>query len=572
MINLSASELARIERFLLAHKNRFALALVRIPQFPLRSELIQWAEDFGQQHERPFRRFDFTGLKPIEIWRRIEEGSPAGAISIVDGLDSPLSNPESELASLLNRQRERIAELLPGPVLLLLSDTAFTQFLINAPDLADWYSASFEFERDVAPVTVAAEEHPIPALSSELIESRIQLLEKQLHGRLPDRTRARVLMELARLHRDSVFGVPEDPSRPRTRNVVSSLHAAEAALREAVELLRHRAQDHPTSESQKDLSTALDSLAGLYMDQGRYGEAEPLYEEAKRIVERVLGPDHPSTLRSVNNLAYLYESQGRYTEAEPLYHHALAARERVLGPDHPDTLRLVNNLASLYESQGRYAEAEPLYQRALAARERVLGPDHPDTLLSVNNLASLYSSQGRYAEAEPLYQRALAARERLLGPEHPDTLLSVGNLASLYSKQGCYAEAEPLFQRALAARERLLGPDHPDTLRSVNNLAYLYQSQGRYAEAEPLYQRALAARERVLGPDHPDTLLSVNNLAYLYESQGRYTEAERLYERALEGFARILGAEHPDTKLVRNNLDSLRTRMAVPRRHSRRKA
>ena len=488
MINLSASELARLERFLLAHENRFALALVRIPQFPLRSELIQWAEDFGQQHERPFRRFDFTGLKPIEIWRRIEEGSPAGAISIVDGLDSPLSNPESELASLLNRQRERIAELLPGPVLLLLSDTAFTQFLINAPDLADWYSASFEFERDVAPVTVAAEEHPIPALSSELIESRIQLLEKQLHGRTPDRTRARMLMELARLHRDSVFGVPEDLSRPRTRNVVSSLHSAEAALREAVELLRSRAEDDAASEAQEDLSLALDSLARLFEDQGRYGEAEPLYEEAKRIDERVLGPEHPGTLTAVNNLA------------------------------------------GLYESQGRYAEAEPLYERALAARERVLGPDHPDTLTSVNNLAYSYDNQGRFAEAESLYQRALAAREGLLGP------------------------------------------DHPDTLRSVNNLAHVYSRQGRYAEAEPLYQRALAARERVLGPDHPDTLLSVNNLAYLYESQGRYTEAERLYERALEGFARILGAEHPDTKLVRNNLDSLRTRMAVPRRHSRRKA
>ena len=76
----------------------------------------------------------------------------------------------------------------------------------------------------------------------------------------------------------------------------------------------------------------------------------------------------------------LYASQGRYGEAEPLYQRALAASERVLGAEHPDTLVSVNNLAGLYASQGRYGEAEPLYQRALAARERVLGAELPDTL------------------------------------------------------------------------------------------------------------------------------------------------------------------------------------------------
>ena len=85
-----------------------------------------------------------------------------------------------------------------------------------------------------------------------------------------------------------------------------------------------------------------------------------------------------------------------------MYRRAQEASERVLGPEHPDTLATVNNLASLYRSQGRYGEAEPLYRRALEASERVLGPEHPHTLGSVNNLAVLYRSQGRYGEAEPL--------------------------------------------------------------------------------------------------------------------------------------------------------------------------
>ena len=53
----------------------------------------------------------------------------------------------------------------------------------------------------------------------------------------------------------------------------------------------------------------------------------------------VLGETHPSTLVSLNNLAGLYESQGRYGEAEPLYEQALQLRRDVLGRDPPLTAR-----------------------------------------------------------------------------------------------------------------------------------------------------------------------------------------------------------------------------------------
>ena len=54
----------------------------------------------------------------------------------------------------------------------------------------------------------------------------------------------------------------------------------------------------------------------------------------------------------MNNLASLYIDQGRYSEAEPLYMRALEASERVLGREHPDTLTSVNNLATLYQHPG----------------------------------------------------------------------------------------------------------------------------------------------------------------------------------------------------------------------------
>ncbi|MBD2675739.1 tetratricopeptide repeat protein, partial [Aphanizomenon flos-aquae FACHB-1416] len=79
----------------------------------------------------------------------------------------------------------------------------------------------------------------------------------------------------------------------------------------------------------------------------------------------------------------------KYKEAEPLYQQALALRQKLLGDDHPDVATSLNNLALLYYSQGKYKEAEPLYQQALNILEQRLGVDHPRTIIVRGNLEYL---------------------------------------------------------------------------------------------------------------------------------------------------------------------------------------
>jgi len=188
----------------------------------------------------------------------------------------------------------------------------------------------------------------------------------------------------------------------------------------------------------------------------------------------------------LNNVGVYFSNRGQYREAEPLFQRALEIRERVLGPQHPDMANSLNNLANLYSDQGKYEQAEPLYQRALAIMERMQGPEHPDTTQSLNNLAIHYRHQGKYEQAEPLYQRALAIRECVLGPQHPKTAQSLNNLAELYRDQGKYEQAEPLYQRALAIREHVLGPQHPYTRATRKNYANLLQKMGQGTETTEL--------------------------------------------------------------------------------------
>ena len=109
--------------------------------------------------------------------------------------------------------------------------------------------------------------------------------------------------------------------------------------------------------------------------------------------------------KRLNQQGIHFHDQGKYAEAEPFYQRALAIREKVLGPNHPSVATSLNNLALLYYDRGNYAEAEPLYQRALTIREKVLGPNHPDVAISLNNLARLYHDRGNYGETKTLLQR-----------------------------------------------------------------------------------------------------------------------------------------------------------------------
>jgi hypothetical protein len=54
-------------------------------------------------------------------------------------------------------------------------------------------------------------------------------------------------------------------------------------------------------------------------------------------------------------------------------------RLRVLGPEHPDTIKSMHALADCLTCMGRAEEATSLYREGLQLAQHVLGAEHPDT-------------------------------------------------------------------------------------------------------------------------------------------------------------------------------------------------
>lgn len=91
---------------------------------------------------------------------------------------------------------------------------------------------------------------------------------------------------------------------------------------------------------------------------------------------------------------------GEYEQALELDEDTLARRRRVLGDDHPDTLRSANNVAIDLSNLSQHGRALELNGDTLARRRRILGDDHPDTRRSARYVAADLHVLGRHDEAE----------------------------------------------------------------------------------------------------------------------------------------------------------------------------
>jgi serine/threonine protein kinase len=300
---------------------------------------------------------------------------------------------------------------------------------------------------------------------------------------------------------------------------------------------------------------SLQQMGNLLFLEGHTAEAEQSLRHTLALQVRVLGADHVHTLETRDALVNILVSKGRFAEAEKLGRETVVAETRTLGPRNVLTLRTTRLLASALRRQSRFDEAEKLFRQTAALQREVLGPDHPDTLRTEFTLANMLLEQGRHAEAEVIYREVLATRSRILGEDHPDTADTMATLAlDLAPDPDRQGEAEDLFRKALAIEMVKVGPESRFTTRAEEGLANLLDADHRYAEAESLQREVLRVRLKVLGPDNSDTLLTQSNLADVLFNAGRVAEAERLYRDTLEHQIRVLDPDDVDLVNTKTNL------------------
>ena len=214
-------------------------------------------------------------------------------------------------------------------------------------------------------------------------------------------------------------------------------------------------------------------------------KAEELLSKSLKEAERSGSKD--SRLAAVLNcLAQVYEKQGKYSEAEPLYQRVLAIDEKVLGKDHGAIINDLDNLAVTYIKQKKYKEAEELFTKAVALDEKTYGKDHPKTAADLSYLVLLYDIEGNPKKAEEYARRALSINEKAFGADHPLVASNYHSLALLSSRQGKHEEAEKLLIKAQDIWRKTSAINDPKLAASLKNTAMLQKVfEAQFIEGEP---------------------------------------------------------------------------------------
>jgi tetratricopeptide (TPR) repeat protein len=181
--------------------------------------------------------------------------------------------------------------------------------------------------------------------------------------------------------------------------ILGKYDKAEAALTEVQEV----AARNPDSATAR-MPLILSDLAALYVSTNRPKLAEATLKKALDLTPS----GNTAIVRISLDLAGLYMRQQKFSEAQRYCRQALEATQRLSGPNHPDAAMALFALGRLHAQQKRPHEAENEFRRAKETWRIAFGPKHLTVAIAGANLAAMLTAQQRYDDAELEYKDALA--------------------------------------------------------------------------------------------------------------------------------------------------------------------
>ncbi len=287
------------------------------------------------------------------------------------------------------------------------------------------------------------------------------------------RLHARAL-ELRRREKDEA-GVAE------TRLDLASLESERGRPDQAIRIL-----SHGLAELRQSLGThhpqaisMLRALCSLERATDALDAASRDCRESLRLAEELHGRNHRATVDANRQLAALYVDLGRFAEAEAIFVDTTAWMGVRLDDRHPDMARAYNSLAIVAWERGGSARALHLQRQAVAAWRQTGNAG----LIAggVFNLAMILHDAGRDRDALPLAREAVQLRGRQYGSAHAlvgDSERLLGEILAALQQPGA---ARVALENAARLTRAGFGPQHSHTRRAEISLARLQAQQGDVA-------------------------------------------------------------------------------------------
>ena len=307
---------------------------------------------------------------------------------------------------------------------------------------------------------------------------------------------------------------------------------------------------------------SLKNLVSLYMDIGRYDDAEARLKDVIEAYKKIEPQPGDGTISALKELAEFYRGRGRYEEALHTYNQLIDIQEkltdtssdpediRALADNYNEVSQLYNALKDEGPSEAAFHLAERIQQIVLKLRnQRELIADLKKLAVitldeDLDVMGDSYIVLGRYQEAAHAFEASLAIREAIKSENNSiaTSYLKLGDLYREQLKNNVKAEGyyKQLIQNRKSLKGSLAGASDPMSqyILGLRRLALLYaDNMNKPAEAEALLNEATAALAPINGRLSWDEELNVyDDLLNLYQKQQKDPQAIKI--KKLEAFTR----------------------------------
>jgi CHAT domain-containing protein/Flp pilus assembly protein TadD len=315
----------------------------------------------------------------------------------------------------------------------------------------------------------------------------------------------------------------------------------------ALEILNKAVDDSRKiyGENNPRYATSLEKAANVYIDLGKYAEAEKYLSIASEIFRKQsIGSEAESYSETLETYARLYIIQGQYDEARKM----LKKAKNKQGGDASRLSGTIEELATLYIETGKYQETEKYLKEVLAIRETKYGKVHRSLVNPLNQLSHLYLITGNYTDSEKMAKRAAQISLQIFGEESIKFAESLRLLGKLYAAIGDYEKAEDATKKALGILKHQYGEKHVQVATLLNDYALIrYFNSGSGKEVEGLLNQALKISGEILGENHPRYAGILYNLGLFYFEKGDIEGAEKLLDRSNDIYIKKFGENNVHT-------------------------
>ena len=301
--------------------------------------------------------------------------------------------------------------------------------------------------------------------------------------------------QAAEAYRRATATVPDDPAL--LTGLATALFkaedfaGAESGLRRLLEMKEREIKDQVASPLSEQLATILTNLGYVLAQRNRCADAQPYFERAVAIWERLLLNSDVRLAGEYDKLGVALYCQGRYKEAAGYFERELKVWELAKGPEHPAYAEKLWEYAEKMENAGEYAIAEPAYKRSLDILEQK-SPNRSAVIPILRALGRIRFRARDYVASERFYSRALREQTEASGDESRPQIGILQDLLVVYEEQHDAANQERCYRQLLAIRKkepesRFRGRNIATLLASFATLLY---NEGTYQEARLLVKEA----------------------------------------------------------------------------------